>query len=271
MAKVTAFDIQQMKKDGKKITMLTAYDFCMASIFDEAKIDILLVGDSMGQVIYGAPTTLEVTLDMVIRHCQAVARGAKKYSLIIADMPFLSFGLTFKETVANAGRLLKEGNAEAVKLEGVSEMRLIEIKAMIDIGIPVQGHIGLLPQSAYKLGGYKVQGKEKSFFTEEELLKQALNLEDAGCFSIILEAIPYDVAKKITDSIKIPTIGIGAGSDCDGQVLVCYDMLGCIKGHKPKFVKKYADLRQIILNAAIGYAKEVEENIFPSLEYSYER
>jgi 3-methyl-2-oxobutanoate hydroxymethyltransferase len=270
LPKLTAFDIQRMKKKGKKITMLTAYDFSLATIFDEAKIDILLVGDTMGQTLYGADTTLEVTLDMSIRHCEAVARGAKNYSLVIGDMPFLSYGLTIDETVANAGKLIKQGRAEAVKLEGASETRIKEIKAMVDIGIPVQGHIGLIPQSAHKLGGYKVQGKPESYFTEEELLQAAKRLEDAGCFSIILEAIPYDVAKKITEQVKIPTIGIGAGPHCDGQVLVCYDMLGCTIGRKPKFVKTYANLREEIKNAAEKYAEEVEDGTFPSLEYSYE-
>ncbi len=269
MTKITAFDIQKMKKTGKKISMLTAYDYSMAIIFDEAKIDILLVGDTMGQIIYGADTTLEVTLDMSINHCQAVTRGAKNYSLVIGDMPFLSYGLTIDETVANAGKLIKQGHAEAVKLEGASETRLKEIQAMVDIGIPVQGHIGLIPQSAYKLGGYKVQGKPESFYTEDELIQQAKSLEEAGCFSIILEAIPQDVAKKITKVLKIPTIGIGAGPHCDGQVLVCYDMLGCTSGHKPKFVKTYANLRKIILKAAKDYAKEVEEGEYPTLEYSY--
>ncbi|MBN1328004.1 MAG: 3-methyl-2-oxobutanoate hydroxymethyltransferase [Candidatus Heimdallarchaeota archaeon] len=271
MPKLTAFDIQKMKKAGKKISMLTAYDSSMASIFDEAQIDIILIGDSIGQVIYGAQNTLEVTLEMTLRHTQAVARGATNYSLIIADMPFLSFGLTIDETVANAGKLVSEGHAEAVKLEGASETRLAEIKAITDIGIPVQGHIGLLPQSANKLGGYKVQGRLESFYTEEELLESARKLEKAGCFSIILEAIPHEVAKKITEAINIPTIGIGAGPDCNGQVLVSYDMLGFKTIRKPKFVKFYADLHQIILEAAKKYSQEVKEGIFPTLEYSYEK
>ncbi|NHJ85287.1 MAG: 3-methyl-2-oxobutanoate hydroxymethyltransferase [Asgard group archaeon] len=271
MAKLTSFDILKKKKTGNRITMLTAYDYCMAKIFDEAKIDILLVGDSMGQVVYGADTTLEVTLDMTIQHCQAVSRGAKEYSMVMADMPFLSFGLTVDETVANAGKLVKQGHAEAVKLEGASETRISEIKAIVDIGIPVQGHIGLIPQSAYKLGGYKVQGKPQSFYSEDELLRQAKRLEEAGCFSIILESIPHDIAEKITNMLKIPTIGIGAGVNCDGQVLVCYDMLGCTIGHKAKFVKTYANIYDIILDAAKKYAKDVEEKSYPSLEYSYER
>ena len=271
MSKLTSFDIQKMKKEGKKITMLTAYDFSLASIFDEAKIDILLIGDSVGQAVYGASNTLEVSLEMIIRHTQAVARAAKNYSMIIADMPFLSFGLTVEETITNAGRIIKEGKAEAVKLEGASERRLKEIEAMVDIGIPVQGHIGLIPQSTYKLGGYKVQGKEESFFTEEQLMDAAKKLEKAGCFSIILEAIPYDVAKEITKNVKIPTIGIGAGPHCDGQVLVCYDMLGCTTGHKPKFVKQYANLKDVILKAVKQYSEEVKNGEYPSLEYSYER
>ncbi|MHA1630728.1 MAG: 3-methyl-2-oxobutanoate hydroxymethyltransferase [Candidatus Heimdallarchaeota archaeon] len=271
MPKLTAFDIQKMKNTSEKITMLTAYDYNLASIFDEAKIEMLLVGDSMGQVIYGGETTLEVTLEMSIRHTRAVALGAKNYSMVIADMPFLSYGLTIEETVANAGRLVKEGKAEGVKLEGASPTRLKEIQAIVDIGIPVQGHIGLIPQSANKLGGYKVQGKEGSYFTENELLDFAQKLEKAGCFSIILEAIPRDVAAKITSAVAIPTIGIGAGPACDGQVLVCYDMLGCSTGFKPKFVKKYANLREIILEASKKYAQEVKEGVYPSKEYSYER
>jgi 3-methyl-2-oxobutanoate hydroxymethyltransferase len=271
MPKVTAFDIQKRKSNEKKITMLTAYDYNLATIFDEAKIDILLVGDTMGQTVYGADTTLEVTIDMSVRHCQAVARGAKNYSLVIGDMPFLSYGLTIDETVSNAGKLMKQGQAEAVKLEGASKTRLSEIEAIVDIGIPVQGHIGLIPQSAYKLGGYKVQGKVTSYYSEEELLTFAKKLEEVGCFSIILEAIPWDIAKKITKELTIPTIGIGAGPHCDGQVLVCYDMLGITTGHKPKFVKKYANFRDDILNVVKKYADEVQEGNFPTKEYSYER
>ena len=271
MPKLTAYDIQKMKQDNKKITMLTAYDYNFASIFDEAKIDMLLIGDSVGQIIYGGENTLEVTLDMSIRHCKAVASGATEYSLIVADMPFLSFGLTIDETVANAGRLVKEGKAEAVKLEGASDTRLKEITAMVDIGIPVQGHIGLIPQSYHKIGGYKVQGKNESFYKDTELIQAAQKLEKAGCFSIILEAIPEDVSKIITEKVNIPTIGIGAGPHCDGQVLVCYDMLGITKGHKPKFVKKYSDLKEQILEAAEKYASEVREGSYPTKEYSYQR
>jgi len=271
MTRLTSFDIKNMKKSGQKISMLTAYDYSLASIFDEAKIDILLIGDSIGQAVYGAPNTLEVTLETIIRHSQAVSRAVRKHSMIIADMPFLSFGLTIDETTANAGKLITEGHAEAVKLEGASDTRVAEIKAIIDIGIPVQGHIGLLPQSAYKLGGYKVQGKDSSYYPAEELLDAAIRLEDAGCFSIILEAIPQDVADNITNNLKIPTIGIGAGPHCDGQVLVCYDMLGFTKDQKPKFVKQYADVRKVILDAVKQYSKEVKKGIYPSLEYSYER
>ena len=271
MPKLTAFDIQKMKKSGKKITMLTAYDYSMASIFDEVQIDILLIGDSVGQAIYGFENTLEVTLDMTINHCQAVARAAKNHSMIIADMPFMTFGVDLDKTIENAGKLIKIGHAEGVKMEGASKIRIDEIKAIVDIGIPVQGHVGLLPQSAYKLGGYKVQGKPESYYSEVELLSFATTLEKAGCFSIILEAIPVDIAKKITEKVNIPTIGIGAGKDCDGQVLVCYDMLGFTVGHRPKFVKTYANLKEIVLEAAKKYAKEVEEGTYPSLEYSYQR
>jgi 3-methyl-2-oxobutanoate hydroxymethyltransferase len=271
MTKLTAYDIKKMKNNESKITMLTAYDYGMASILDEVGIDMILVGDSMANVFYGQDNTLEVTLDMVINHCQAVAKGAKKHSMVIADMPFGSFGVTFEKTVENAIRIVKQGGAEAVKLEGASQKRLGEIMEIIDVGIPVQGHIGLVPQSANKLGGYKVQGKEGSYFTENELIGQAKNLETVGCFSIILEAITEDVAKKITDSISIPTIGIGAGLHCDGQVLVCYDMLGYLAGYKPKFVKQYATLRDTITEAVKQYADEVKKSKFPSVEYSYHR
>lgn len=270
MTKLTAFDIQKMKGKGHKITMLTAYDYGMASIFDQAGIDMILVGDTMGQVFYGKSTTLEVTLDMTIRHCEAVAQGATTHSLIIGDMPFMTFGVSVEKTVENAGRIVKEGKAEAVKLEGASDTRIEEIKAIIDAGIPVQGHIGLLPQSTFKLGGYKVQGKTESFWNEEQIISYAKNLEKAGVFSIILEVIPYELAKKITKSVEIPIIGIGAGSACDGQVLVCYDMLGYLPGHKPKFVKEYSNLREIILNAAISYKNDVIAGKYPDKEHSYE-
>ncbi|TFF84722.1 3-methyl-2-oxobutanoate hydroxymethyltransferase, partial [Candidatus Heimdallarchaeota archaeon] len=205
--KKTAFDIRKMKRSDEKITMLTAYDSFFAAVFDKTEIDMLLVGDSMGTVIYGSKDTLNVTLEMLINHSQAVSRGAKENALVVADMPFLSFGVSMEETIKNAGRLIREGHAEAVKMEGASPRRLMEIQSIIDIGIPVQGHIGLLPQSALKIGGYKVQGKKKSFWSEEDLISAAKKIEAVGCFSIILEAIPYKVAKKITEEISIPTIG----------------------------------------------------------------
>lgn len=270
MTKLTVMDILNRKQSNEKITSLTAYDYCLASIFDEVGIDIILVGDSMGTVVYGQPNTLEVTLEMTIKHCQAVARGAKNHSLIVGDMPFASFGISVEETIRNATRIIKEGRAEAVKLEGASPTRIEEIKAIIDIGIPVQGHIGLLPQQAHKVGGYKVQGKPGAFWSEEQLLAAAHQLEDAGCFSIILEAIPHQVAKKITQETKVPTIGIGAGPDCDGQVLVCYDMLGLFPGRKPKFVKYYTKLHEVISSAIKSYIAEVKKGDYPSLEYSYE-
>lgn len=270
MPKLTAFDIQKMKGSENKISMLTAYDFGLASIFDEAKIDMLLVGDTMGMVFYGKPNTLEVTLDMTIMHCRAVAEGAKNHSLVVGDLPFLTFGVSIDKTVENAGLVMKKGKAEAVKLEGASDNRIEEIEAIIDAGIPVQGHIGLLPQSAFKTGGYKVQGKKGSFWDENDLIDSAKKLEKAGCFSLVLEAIPQTLSKKITEQLKIPTIGIGAGIHCDGQVLVSYDMLGYLRGHKPKFVKQYASLHGIILQAAKEYHKEVQKGTFPTIEYSYE-
>ncbi|MEA2070227.1 MAG: 3-methyl-2-oxobutanoate hydroxymethyltransferase [Asgard group archaeon] len=270
MQKRKVSDIQQLKKQGKKITALTAYDYGLAKILDNALIDIILVGDSMGNVFYGKQTTLEVSMDMVIHHTQAVATGAKNYSMVIADMPFGSFGISKDQTVANAVKLMKIGHAEAVKLEGASKQRLTEIKAIIDVGIPVLGHIGLLPQSLHKIGGYRVQGKETSFYDETELIKEAEALQKAGCFAIILEAMKAETAKKITKKIDIPTIGIGAGNACDGQILVSYDMLGYLSGHKPKFVKQYAHLQETIKSAIEKYIKEVKDGSFPSKEYSYE-
>jgi len=269
MTRQTALDIRNMK--GKeKITMLTAYDYGLAKIMDEAKIDMILVGDSMGMVVYGQKNTLSVTLEMEIMHCKAVSAGVKTHSLVIGDMPFLSCGQSIEKTVKNAGRIVKEGKAHAVKLEGASDTRIQEIEAIIDIGIPVQGHIGLLPQSSEKIGGYKVQGKKNSFWSEKEIIESAQKLEEAGCFSIVLEAIPYKAAAKVTESINIPTIGIGAGKHCDGQVLVCYDMLDYIPGRKPKFVKTFSSLHEIITDAVQEYSEEIKRGLFPTKEYSYE-
>jgi 3-methyl-2-oxobutanoate hydroxymethyltransferase len=259
VSKMTTASVIQAK-GKRKMTMLTAYDYPTAKIFDQAKIDMLLVGDSMGHVVYGYHSTIPVTLEQTIDHCKAVANGAKTYSLLVGDMPFLTYGVSIEQTIENAGRILKEGNMEAVKLEG-GAARSEEIEACIDIGIPVMGHLGLTPQSVNKFGGYKVQGRTAEM--AEFLLSEALALEKAGCFSIVLEAIPWQVAKVLTEKLKIPTIGIGAGIHCDAQVLVWPDALGLFDDFTPKFVKKYANLNEIIKNAVIEFKNEVESKIFP--------
>ncbi|MFX1285539.1 MAG: 3-methyl-2-oxobutanoate hydroxymethyltransferase [Promethearchaeota archaeon] len=265
MKKKTILDILEMKKTGEKITMLTAYDFVMASIMDEAGTDLLLVGDTMGMVVHGNPTTLTVTLEDSIRHTQAVARGTKQ-AMVIGDLPFGTFQVSAEEAVRNSVKLIKIGKAEAIKLEGGSE-RCDAIRGILDAGIPVMGHLGLTPQSIHKFGGFKVQGR-----TEEAaklLIEESKKLEEAGIFSLVLEAIPWKVAKKITESISIPTIGIGAGPYCDGQVLVTYDMLGYFD-FKAKFVKRYLNLKEQILRAVKEYNQEVREGKFPDLSYSYD-
>jgi 3-methyl-2-oxobutanoate hydroxymethyltransferase len=265
MKKKSVLDILDMKKKGEKITMLTAYDFVLASIMDEAGTDMLLVGDTMGMVVHGNPTTLPVTLEDSIRHTQAVARGVK-HAMVIGDLPFGTFQVSAEEAIRNSIKLVKFGNAEAIKLEGGSE-RCAAVKGILEAGIPVMGHLGLTPQSFYKFGGFKVQGK-----TDEAamvMLDEAKQLEEAGIFSLVLEAIPWEVAKKITEALTVPTIGIGAGPHCDGQVLVTYDMLGYFD-FKAKFVKRYLNLKGLILDAVKEYNREVREGIFPDLSYSYE-
>lgn len=265
MGKTTAIEIVNKKKKGEIITMLTAYDYVMASILDEAGTDMLLVGDTMGVVVYGQPTTLSVTLEDSIRHTQAVARGTKN-AMVIGDLPFGTFQVSKEEAIRNAIKLVKIGKAEAIKLEGGSEY-LGAVKGIYDAGIPVMGHLGLTPQSYHKFGGFKVQGKSEA--AAKRLIEEAKKLEEAGIFSLVLEAIPPDVAKKITEALTIPTIGIGAGPHCDGQVLVTYDMLGYFD-FSAKFVKQYTNLRGQIKKAVIEYNKEVREKKFPDLEtYSY--
>lgn len=265
--KITAPKLQEMKEKGEIITMLTAYDYPMASILDDTGIDVLLVGDTMGMVVYGNPTTHKVRIEDTIRHTAAVARGAKKHSLVIGDMPFMSFSVTVEEAVRNAGRLVQEGDAEAVKLEGGKE-RVEAVKKIVDAGIPIMGHIGLTPQYVYRFGGYKVQGRTEKAM--KRLKEDALALQEAGIFSIVLEAIPWKLAKEITEVLEIPTIGIGAGIHCDGQVLVTYDMLGFYDDIMPRFVKRYLNLKEEIKKAATNYKEEVRNKQFPSLEHSYE-
>ena len=242
-----------MKERGEKIAVLTAYDFTMARILDRAGVEVILVGDSVGMVVLGYDTTLPVTLDMMIHHTAAVSRGAKR-ALIIADMPFLTFQLSLEEAMRNAGRLIQEGGAAAVKIEGGRQI-VETAKRLVDIGIPVMGHLGLTPQSVHQLGGFRPQGRDSE--AAERLMQDAEILEKAGVFGIVLESIPADLAGRITSSLKIPTIGIGAGPQCDGQVLVINDMLGFTDGPVPPFAKQYAQLSEQILSAVRAYIEDV--------------
>jgi len=263
--KISILDLQEMKEKGEKITMLTAYDYPTARILDECGVEVLLIGDSVGNVMMGTDNTLPVTTDEIIYHTKAVAR-ARKRALVVADMPFMSYQVSIEQAKGEAGRLIKEGGAEAVKLEGGENMEAV-IKAICDIDIPVMGHIGLTPQSIHRLGGYKVQGKEEK--QREKLLADALAVERSGAFSIVLEAIPLNLAKEITHTLKIPTIGIGAGIHCDGQVLVIHDLLGLSGAFRPKFVKCYAHLETEITKAVKKFLLEVKKKKFPTDNYSF--
>lgn len=265
ISRKTILDIKKMKTLGEKITMLTAYDYGMASILDESDIDILLVGDSLGNVVLGYESTLPVTMDDMVRHTQAVARGSQK-AMLVADMPFLSYQVSPESALANAGRLLKEGNAQAVKLEGGREHADI-VHKMTYAGIPVMAHLGLTPQSVNQLGGYKVQGKQED--AAKIIMQDAKCLEEAGAFSLVLECVPEKLAAEITAALSIPSIGIGAGVHCDGQVLVVNDMLGMNDRMTPKFVKKYAQLNVDIKNAVKLYIKDVKTSAFPDDEHSF--
>ena len=262
---MTPVDIQTMKNEGKKISMLTAYDYPMALLEDRAGIEIILVGDSLGMTVLGYENTIPVTMDEMIHHTKAVTRGTK-YALIIGDMPFMSYNTSEREAILNAGRFMKEGGADAVKLEGGAGVKDI-VKAIVRAGIPVMGHIGLTPQTISMLGGFKVQGKDAQ--AAQRIIDDALLLEDAGAFSVLLEAIPAPIAKRITERLKVPTIGIGAGVHCDGQVLVVHDMLGLFDRFTPKFVKRYVNLTELILKAFASYKEEVLKGEFPTDEHSY--
>jgi 3-methyl-2-oxobutanoate hydroxymethyltransferase len=265
MKKITPLDFMDMKKRKEKITMLTAYDFPMAKALDTAGIDALLVGDSMGMVIYGHKSTLPVEVNDILRHTQAVARAAKR-AMVISDMPFMSFALP-EDAVRNAGKFMKYGNADAVKLEGGRE-REKSIKLMVECGIPVIGHIGLTPQYVNQLGGFKVQGKNSS--AAEKILEDALILQEAGVFSIVLETIPWKVAEVITDKLKVPTIGIGAGPYVDGQVLVSQDMMGFFEGISFKFLKRYANVWDTMLKSSKEYLEDVKNSVYPTENHSYD-
>ncbi len=254
-----------MKGRGEKITMLTAYDYTMARIVDEAGIDIILVGDSASNVMAGHQTTLPITLEQMIYHTECVVRAAER-SLIVADLPFMSYQVTDTGALKSAGRMMKEAGAHAVKLEGGAVV-VPAIRKIVDAGIPVMGHLGLTPQSIYKFGTYKVRATESR--EADQLLQDARSLQEAGCFSIVLEKIPASLAGQVTASLDIPTIGIGAGQGCDGQVLVTHDMLGLNKDFSPRFIRRYADLHTVMTDAIHSYQSDVKKGLFPDKSEQY--
>ena len=262
---ITTSTIRQMKEEGRPITMITAYDYAMARNVDEAGIDMILVGDSVGNVMLGYSSTIPVTMDAMIHHTQAVVRGTK-YALVVGDMPFMSYQASEAAGLQNAGRFLKEGGCAAIKFEGGSEICPL-VKKMVTAGIPVMGHIGLTPQSVNQFGGFKVQGKDIA--AAQKLIDDAKALEAAGAFSIVLECVPAALAAKVSEMISIPTIGIGAGNGCGGQVLVCNDLLGFSNGFTPKFAKKYRDLHQEIVGAVSEYISDVRDRSFPAPEHTF--
>lgn len=265
MKKITVETILKKKSNGEKITMLTAYDYPFARIVDEAGIDMVLVGDSLGMVVQGLENTLPVTMDEMVYHTKMVSRAVQR-AMVVADMPFMSYQVSVAEAVRNAGRFLKEAAAEAVKIEGGSEV-VDRVRAMVTSDIPVVAHIGLTPQAIHRMGGFKVQGKTEE--QRKKLVEDALALQDAGAFCMILEAIPMDLAREITSKLSIPTIGIGAGPFCDGQVLVLHDLLGLFDRFVPKFVRRYASLKEESIKAIKAYIDDVKQGRFPSEEESF--
>lgn len=263
--KVTTKTFLQLKTEGEKIALLTAYDWLTARLLDDCGIDGILVGDSANMVFYGQPTTLSITMDQMIYHTRAVAKAATR-ALVIGDMPFMSYQVDTQEALRNAGRFLKEGGAQAVKLEGGKEI-VPTVRRLVEMGIPVMGHIGLVPQSVHRFGGYGVRGEDKE--EADYLWESASLLEDAGCFSLVLEKIPTDLAKRMSRELRIPTIGIGAGPFCDGQILVVQDMLGLFEEFKPKFVRRYAELATRAREAFHRYIEDVKKGNFPSSQESY--
>lgn len=264
--KVTTRTFQQKKAKGEPITMLTAYDYGTALAIDRAGIDSILVGDSLGMVVLGYENTLPVTMDDMIHHCRAVARGAR-YALLIGDMPFLSYQVSVEEAVRNAGRFLQEGGMDAVKLEGGRE-RLEAVRAIVGAGIPVMGHLGLTPQSVHQLGGFRAQARSAE--EARRLLEDAERLQEAGCFALVLESIPSQLGRLVSERLEIPTIGIGAGAGCDGQVLVTHDLLGLFDRFTPRFVKQYAHLHAEMAKAFAAYREDVASGRFPASEHSLE-
>ncbi|HAC15998.1 MAG TPA: 3-methyl-2-oxobutanoate hydroxymethyltransferase [Bacteroidetes bacterium] len=263
--KITTRTVVDMKSKGEKISMITAYDFTMARIVDHAGIDIILVGDSASNVMAGHETTLPITLDQMIYHTSCVVRGVDR-ALVVADLPFMSYQVTIKEALISAGRMMKEAGAHAIKLEGGTFVA-DTVKRIVDAGIPVMGHLGLTPQSIYKFGTYKVRAKEEA--EAAQLIEDAKKLQEAGCFAIVLEKIPADLAAKVTKELNIPTIGIGAGGSCDGQVLVVHDMLGLTKDFKPRFIRRYLNLFEEMSGAVTNYVNDVKSGDFPSKDEQY--
>lgn len=264
--KVTTQTIVEMKQNDQKISMLTAYDYTMARIVDQAGIDVMLVGDSAGNVMAGHDTTLPMTMDQMTYHASCVVRGAEK-ALVIADLPFMSYQITANEALTNAGRMMKEAGVHGVKMEGGKAVADTVAK-IVSAGIPVMGHLGLTPQSIYNFGTYKVRATEDA--EAEQLIEDAKQLEKAGCFSLVLEKIPASLAKKVSDQIDIPTIGIGAGAGCDGQVLVTHDMLGLNKEFNPRFLRRYADMSDTMTEAVQQYISDVKTGDFPNKDEEYE-
>jgi 3-methyl-2-oxobutanoate hydroxymethyltransferase len=262
----TVLDVQRFKDEHRRFAMITAYDFLSARILDEAGIPILLVGDSLAMVMLGYPTTLPVTLDEMLHHAKAVARGSRQ-ALLVGDLPFMSYHSSIEQAITSAGRFLQEAGMHAVKLEGGGSHAAEVTRRLTEVGIPVMGHLGLTPQSIHHMGGFKVQGKSEA--QAARILADATELEEAGAFSIVLEGVPADLGRRVTEALKIPTIGIGAGPGTDGQVLVFHDLLGLTTGKAPKFVKRYANLAEEIRNAVQRFAQDVASGEFPGPENSY--
>jgi 3-methyl-2-oxobutanoate hydroxymethyltransferase len=266
LRKVTVPEIRDRKSNGPSIAMVTAYDFTMARLLDEAGADILLVGDSLGMVVQGLPNTLPVTVDEVCYHGRAVARGVQR-AHVVGDMPFMSFQVSAAQAVENAGKMMKEGAFESVKIEGGVEIA-DRVAQMVAIGIPVMGHVGLVPQRVHAFGGFRVQGKTDD--AAERIIADAVALEQAGAYAIVLEAMPAEVASRVTRAVSVPTIGIGAGRGCDGQVLVCTDLVGMARGHAPRFVKRFAQVGDAIVTATQAFIDEVRAGTFPDKEHEYQ-
>jgi 3-methyl-2-oxobutanoate hydroxymethyltransferase len=264
--KVTVPEIRDRKSNGPSIAMVTAYDFTMARLLDEAGVDVVLVGDSLGMIVQGLPNTLPVTVDEICYHGRAVARGLSRAHLV-GDMPFMSFHVSTAQAIENAGKLMKEGAFESVKIEGGIEVAE-RVSAMVSLGIPVMGHVGLVPQRVHALGGFRVQGKTDE--GAERIIADAVALEQAGVYAIVLEAMPAEVASRVTRAVNVPTIGIGAGRGCDGQVLVCTDLLGMSRGHSPRFVKHFAQVGEAIVGATRAYIDEVRGGTFPDKDHEYQ-